>query len=327
MTATLTDFHYGAVTPVVSYLMACMGSALGLRCTVRSMRRGALQSRRIGWLSLGAVSLGCGIWTMHFVAMIGFSVNGSVVEYDTRLTLLSLAVAIVVVAVGVFLVGYLGARPAVLGTAGLVTGLGVAAMHYIGMAAMDAGGTIRYDTAAVVLSVLIAVVAATAALWAAVSVRGLWASLGASLVMGVAVTGMHYTGMAGVSVHLDHAGTSSQSSVGLMSFLLAMVAGPVAVLVLAAVIVMFDPEMVLGNDEQPRGARPAAEGLTPGGFAPGGFVPDGVAPERFTPAGATPEGFAPGGVTGGGYAPGAVTGGGYAPEQYPAPPPHRYEGP
>ncbi len=180
------------------------------------------------------------------------------------------------------------------------------------MAAMDAGGTIRYDTAAVVLSVLIAVVAATAVLWAAVSVRGLWASLGASLVMGVAVTGMHYTGMAGVSVHLDHAGTSSQSSVGLMSFLLAMVAGPVAVLVLAAVIVMFDPEMVLGNDEQPRGARPTTEGLTPGGFAP---------------TGAIPEGFAPGGVTGGGYAPGGVAGGGYAPEQYPAPPPHRYEGP
>ncbi|MEF9907551.1 MHYT domain-containing protein [Streptomyces sp. P9-A2] len=268
MTATLTDFHYGAVTPVISYLMACMGSALGLRCTVRSMRRGVQQSRRIGWLSLGAVSLGCGIWTMHFIAMIGFSVNGAVVQYDTRLTLLSLAVAIVVVAIGVFLVGYRGAHPAVLGTAGLITGLGVAAMHYIGMAAMDAGGTIRYDTVAVVLSVLIAVVAATAALWAAVSVRGLWASLGASLVMGVAVTGMHYMGMAGVSVHLEHATTSSQSSVGLMSFLLAMVAGPVAVLVLAAVIVMFDPEMVLGNDEQPRRVRPATSDFTTGGYTP-----------------------------------------------------------
>lgn len=264
VTATLTDFHYGAVTPVISYLMACLGSALGLRCTVRSMRRGAQQSRRIGWLSLGAVALGCGIWTMHFVAMIGFSVNGAVVHYDTRLTLLSLAVAIAVVAIGVFLVGYRGARPAVLGTAGLITGLGVAAMHYIGMAAMDAGGTIRYDTVTVALSVLIAVVAATAALWAAVSVRGLWASLGASLVMGVAVTGMHYTGMAAVSVHLEHVGTSSQSSVGLMSFLLAMLAGPVAVLVLAAVIVMFDPEMVLGNDEQLRAVRPATGGFTPG---------------------------------------------------------------
>jgi NO-binding membrane sensor protein with MHYT domain len=67
-------------------------------------------------------------------------------------------------------------------------------------------------------SVLIAVVAATAALWAAVLVHGLWSSLGASLVMGVAVTGMHYTGMAAVSVDLDGATASGQSSVGLLSF-------------------------------------------------------------------------------------------------------------
>ncbi|WP_042164554.1 MHYT domain-containing protein [Streptomyces sp. NBRC 110035] len=259
MNATLTDFHYGAVTPVTAYLMACLGSALGLRCTVRSMRRGA-QRKRIGWLSLATVSIGCGIWTMHFIAMIGFSVNGAAVEYNTRLTLLSLAVAIVVVAVGVFLVGYLGARPTVLGTAGLVMGLGVAAMHYIGMAAMDISGTIRYETFTVLLSVLVAVVAATAALWAAVSIQGFWASLGASLVMGIAVTGMHYTGMAAVSVHIDHAGTSPPSSVTIMSFLLAMIAGPVTVLVLAAVIVMFDPELMLGNDEVSPEPRPAVGG-------------------------------------------------------------------
>jgi NO-binding membrane sensor protein with MHYT domain len=133
--------------------------------------------------------------------------------------------------------------------AGTVTGLGVAAMHYLGMAAIHTNGTLHYDAATVALSIVIAVAAATAALWAAVSIHALWASLGASLVMGVAVTGMHYTGMAAVSVHLSHEAGASQSSADLVAFLLAMLAGPLLVLLVAAVIVMFDPDMMLGEDE------------------------------------------------------------------------------
>ncbi|WP_046916376.1 MHYT domain-containing protein, partial [Streptomyces stelliscabiei] len=197
-------------------------------------------------------SIGCGIWTMHFIAMIGFSVQGALVTYDLTKTVLSLAVAIGVVALGVFLVGYRGGSPTTLATAGAVTGLGVAAMHYLGMAAVHTNGTVHYATWTVVLSVLIAVVAATAALWAAVSIHTLWASLGASLVMGVAVTGMHYTGMAAVSVHLGGRSAVSQSSADLLSFLLAMLAGPLVVLLVAAVIVMFDPDMVLGDDDRRR---------------------------------------------------------------------------
>ncbi|MCX4400731.1 MHYT domain-containing protein [Streptomyces sp. NPDC059837] len=248
MTADVSDFYYGAATPVAAYLMACLGAALGLRCTTRSLQR-RRQDRKAGWLTLGAVSIGCGIWTMHFIAMIGFSVGGALVSYDSAMTVLSLVVAIAVVAVGVFLVGYRGAAPLNLGVAGVITGLGVAAMHYIGMAAIRMPGTLRYDVPTVALSVLIAVAAATAALWAAVSIHTLWSSLGASLVMGVAVTGMHYTGMAAVSVHVTQQVTASQSPAGLLSFLLFMLAGPLAVLLIAAVIVMFDPDMVLGDGE------------------------------------------------------------------------------
>ncbi|WP_329267033.1 MHYT domain-containing protein [Streptomyces sp. NBC_01451] len=251
MTATVSNFHYGAVTPVAAYLMACLGAALGLRCTTRSLRR---PHRRAGWLALGAVSIGCGIWTMHFIAMIGFSVQGALVSYDPTKTLLSLAVAIAVVAVGVFLVGYRGGSPANLGMAGTITGIGVAAMHYLGMAAIHTNGGLHYDAGTVALSVAIAVAAATAALWAAVSIHRLWASLGASLVMGVAVTGMHYTGMAAVSVHLTGESAVSQSSTSLMSFLLAMLAGPLTVLLIAGAIVMFDPDMMLGDDEWDRPA-------------------------------------------------------------------------
>jgi NO-binding membrane sensor protein with MHYT domain len=250
LNATVSNFHYGAVTPVAAYLMACLGAALGLRCTTRSLRR---PHRRAGWLALGAVSIGLGIWTMHFIGMIGFSVEGAPLSYDTPKTLLSLAVAIAVVAVGVFLVGYRGGSPANLGVAGTITGLGVATMHYLGMAAVHTEGTLHYAATTVALSVVIAIAAATAALWAAVSIHTFWSSLGASLVMGVAVTGMHYTGMAAVSVHTSGAGVASQSSASLMSFLLAMLAGPLVVLLVAAVIVMFDPDLMVG-EEEPNGA-------------------------------------------------------------------------
>ncbi|WP_328752787.1 hypothetical protein OHT57_45140 [Streptomyces sp. NBC_00285] len=262
MTVNVSNFYYGAVTPVAAYLMACLGAGLGLRCTTRSLRR---PHRRAGWLALGAISIGCGIWTMHFIAMIGFSVQGALVDYDATKTLLSLVVAIAVVAVGVFLVGYRGGSPTTLATAGTVTGLGVAAMHYLGMAAIHTNGALRYDTPTVVLSVAIAIAAATAALWAAVSIHALWASLGASLVMGVAVTGMHYTGMAAVSVHLTGQSAVAQSSTSLLSFLLLMLAGPLSVLLVAAVIVMFDPDLMLGDDnwDQATPARSMADAPSP----------------------------------------------------------------
>ncbi|MET8979503.1 MHYT domain-containing protein [Streptomyces sp. NPDC004539] len=258
MTATLSEFHYGLVTPVAAYVMACVGSILALRCTTRSLRR-AGGERRWGWLALGAISLGCGIWTMHFIAMIGFTVDGELMRYDAGLTMLSLLVAIVVVSVGVFLVGYRGAGAVNLGIAGTVTGLGVAAMHYMGMGALQVNGGLQYDTGVVVLSVVIAVVAATAALWAAVSISAVWATLGASLVMGAAVSVMHYTGMSAVSVHAAHGTVGGQSSADLLSFMLAMLAGPLILLLIAGVIVMFDPEVVMGRTEWEKAQAPAEE--------------------------------------------------------------------
>ncbi|MGJ5893281.1 hypothetical protein DF268_21955 [Streptomyces sp. V2] len=246
MEGTVDGFRYGAVTPIAAYVMACLGAALGLRCIVRSLLN--TQSWKPGWLALGAASIGCGIWTMHFIAMIGFRVVETRVGYHVGLTVLSLAVAVVVVGIGVFIVGYRGASPRTLLSAGVVTGLGVAAMHYLGMAAMHLNGRIDYDPLIVALSVLIAIGAATAALWAAVSIRGFLPSLGASLVMGVAVSGMHYTGMAAVSVHI-HGTTASWAGDSPTSLLLPMLIGPVIFLFLAGIVVMFDPLLVLGDGE------------------------------------------------------------------------------
>ncbi|MEU6374901.1 MHYT domain-containing protein [Streptomyces sp. NPDC046909] len=250
MEGTVDGFRYGPVTPVAAYLMACLGGALGLRCIVRSLLND--QSWKPGWLALGAASIGCGIWTMHFIAMIGFQVEETRVRYDAGLTLLSLGVAVAVVGVGVFIVGYRGSGTGNLALAGTVTGLGVAAMHYLGMYAMRLNGAIDYDVLTVGLSIVIAIVAATAALWAAVTIRGFLTSLGASLVMGVAVSGMHYTAMAAVSVHVHGTTGGTWDGDSATSLLLPMLIGPVIFLVLAGVVVMFDPLLVLGDGDWDR---------------------------------------------------------------------------
>ncbi|GAA2227098.1 MHYT domain-containing protein [Streptomyces indiaensis] len=244
MQGTVDGFSYGLVTPLVAYFMACLGGALGLRCTTRSMV--VAQSWRPGWLALGSAAIGSGIWTMHFVAMMGFTVRGVPIHYDKATTFASLAVAIIMVGIGIFIVGYKGARGTALFTGGTITGLGIASMHYLGMASMSLDGKLEYNTVTVGISVAIAMGAATAALWAAGQVRGFLWSVGASLVMGLAVSGMHYTGMAALSVHLH--GTGEPATGDSPATLLApMLIGPLAFLLLAAVVVMFDPLMVMGR--------------------------------------------------------------------------------
>ncbi|WP_432156582.1 MHYT domain-containing protein [Streptomyces sp. bgisy153] len=244
MQGTVDGFNYGLVTPLVAYLMACLGGALGLRCTTRALV--VARSWRPGWLALGAAAIGSGIWTMHFVAMMGFTVRGAPIQYDKPMTFASLGVAVLMVGVGVFIVGYRGAAGAALFTGGTVTGLGIASMHYLGMAGLRLNGTLEYNTVTVALSVVIAMGAATVALWAAVQVRGLRWSVCASLVMGVAVSGMHYTGMAAMSVHLHGSGAPAvgDSSAAVLA---PMLIGPLAFLCLAGAVVLFDPLMVTGR--------------------------------------------------------------------------------
>ncbi|MFF1924004.1 MHYT domain-containing protein [Streptomyces sp. NPDC058221] len=260
MQGTIDGFSYGAVTPVAAFVMACLGAALGLRCTTRSLR--TERSFKAGWLALGATSIGSGIWTMHFIAMMGFSVEEVPIGYDGPITFVSLAVAIVMVGVGIFLVGYRGATPMALVTGGTITGLGVATMHYLGMAGMRLDGQFEYDTITVTLSVFVAVVASTAALWAAVSIRGFLPSLGAAVVMGVAVSGMHYTGMAALRVHL-HTGPVTGGSPGdtPTGMLVPMLIGPACFLLLAGVVVMFDPLVVMGTPDWNDPAAVRAPGI------------------------------------------------------------------
>jgi NO-binding membrane sensor protein with MHYT domain len=197
------NFTYGLVNPVLGYAMSCLGAFLGLRCIIRA--RAYSGAGRAVWLSLAAVALGTtGIWLMHFIAMLGYTIPGQLMVYSVPITLISMLLAVLVVGIGLFIVGYSdgGSVPVLAG--GLIIGIGVATMHYVGMSAMRMpGDVVRYNDVLVAASVLIAIVAGTAALWAGLRVRGNWSTLGAALVMGVAVSGMHYTGMAAMHVYMQ----------------------------------------------------------------------------------------------------------------------------
>ncbi|WP_424215032.1 MHYT domain-containing protein [Streptomyces sp. BI20] len=230
---------HGWPTPVLSYVMACVGAALGLRCTVRALAAGTARSRR-NWLLTAASALGTGIWTMHFVAMLGFSVVGTEIHYDVPTTVLSLLVAVVMVGVGVFAVGHGGGSPRALLLGGTATGLGVAAMHYLGMAALRLHGEVRYDPTVAVLSVLIAVLAAGAALWAALNIRSGAAVAVAAPVMGAAVSSMHYTGMLAVTVTVTPSSAPLPGATALQ-FIFPLAVGLGSYLFLTAAFVALSP--------------------------------------------------------------------------------------
>jgi NO-binding membrane sensor protein with MHYT domain len=202
--AVIHHFDHGWITPTVSYVLSVLGSLLGLICAIR-LRAAPGTGARVWWLSLAAVALGgTAIWSMHFVAMLGFSVVGTQIRYDVGLTAASALIAIVSVGIGL-VIAFFGSSVRLLRIVlgGLVAGLGVAAMHYTGMAAMRLDGTIDYAPSRVILSVVIAVVAAIAALWLAINVQKPLAILGAAFIMGIAVNGMHFTGMSAMSV-MEH---------------------------------------------------------------------------------------------------------------------------
>lgn len=238
-----TETGFGWATPVLSYVMACVGAALGLRCTARALAATGRVKR--AWLLAAAVSIGAGIWTMHFIAMLGFAVTGTEIRYSVWLTLLSLLVPIVLTWAGLLVVGYGRSRAPSLGLGGAITGFGVVVMHYTGMAAIRLNGSIGYDAATVALSALIAVAVATAALWAGLTVRGPAAALGASLVMGVAVSAMHYTGMraAEVKVAADTtaSGLVSADGASATAFILPMIVCLGSILFLTSAFVALSP--------------------------------------------------------------------------------------
>lgn len=208
MTDPLTEVHhfaYGWFHPAMAFSLAFLGSTLGLGCAARA-RAGSAGWQRTQWLVLAAISIGgSGIWLMHFMAMLGFDISPGPVRYDPWLTGLSMLIAVGTVGAGLFVASAAKVSIPRLLTGGLFTGFGVAAMHYTGMAAVRLPGRLTYDPNLVAASVLIAVAASTVALWFTVSLHRDGHIVAGALLMAVAISGMHYTGMAAVRVELDPA--------------------------------------------------------------------------------------------------------------------------
>lgn len=193
--------QYDTGLVVLSYLVAAFASYSAIDLAHRIFRN---PERQWLWIGLGAMAMGTGIWSMHFIGMQAFSLPISL-GYDLALTLGSLAAAIVASALALYVSSRreMGPKAVVVGAA--LMGLGISVMHYSGMYAMQMRPGIAWNPLLFAASVMIAVAASGAALWIVFNLRrikdGLQmpARLGAALIMGLAVVGMHYTGMAAAS--------------------------------------------------------------------------------------------------------------------------------
>ncbi len=187
---------YNMTLVLFSYLVASVASytVLDLVGRISTARGGS----RLLWILFGAAGMGLGVWSMHFVGMLAFSLSMSV-TYDLVKVLLSVVVVIAASFAALFVVGRRRLTvPHLLG-GGVLLATGISAMHYIGMASMQID--ITYQPVVFVLSILIALVASLVAFWLSFYFRDgneriiVWKKLGSSLIMGAAVAGMHYTGM------------------------------------------------------------------------------------------------------------------------------------
>lgn len=184
---------------LLSYVIAAFASFTALDLAVR-IGESHGTTRKI-WIGGCALAMGGGIWSMHFTAMLAFKLPLAV-TYNIWITLLSLIIAVIGSGIGFFLAN---SRPILISNivkGGALMGIGVALMHYSGMAAMEFAGSMHYKSSLFILSVLIAILAATAAL-GLISYFGkkegglkFPLKIAGALTMGVAVFGMHYTGMA-----------------------------------------------------------------------------------------------------------------------------------
>lgn len=228
------DFYLVALSIVVATIASF--TALSLAGRIREARD---RARRL-WLAAAALALGGGIWSMHFVAMLAFSMPGMPMRYDLAPTLVSLALAVGFTSCGLALIDWSAPTARRTLSAGLLIGSGVAAMHYVGMAAMRMPATVNYDPLWVAISIIIALVAATAAVWLATRDQQIGRRVAAAVVMGAAIAGMHYSGMHAATftraaARVDEAGGLASLGQAFLAMAISLVTLLVLLLALAAV--------------------------------------------------------------------------------------------
>lgn len=195
---------YNPYLVFLSAIIAVLASYTALELSSRLTKSRGL-TRRL-WLMGGALSMGMGIWSMHFIAMLAFSIP-IFISYNFVIVLISLLAAILASAQALFIVSRpKPSMPALLGGSSSM-GLGICIMHYTGMAAMQMPASIRYKPDLFFLSVVIAVLVSLVALKLSIGFRersGLKGSkVATACIMGGAVLSTHYTGMAAAMFQPD----------------------------------------------------------------------------------------------------------------------------
>ena len=187
----VTSYNMGLVA--LSFVIAVVGSFVALSVATRIRdRNGRISTGNA--VSAGLALGGVGVWAMHFIGMIGLNMDVSR-SYSLIETLISLVAAVIATSLAFAFVAKHHDNLKNIVVAGTMLGMSVVVMHYLGMFGIKINGYVIWDYGLVALSVVIAVVAATAALWLAFNSRGLGFRAVAAVVMGIAVCAMHYTGM------------------------------------------------------------------------------------------------------------------------------------
>jgi signal transduction histidine kinase len=259
---------YDSLLVAISCVIAVLASYVALEFTERVTRaRGRVRS--FWWLG-GSVAMGVGIWSMHFVGMLALELPIPM-QYDVPRVLLSVLAAIAASALALHISSQARLPPRVLLTSSLLMGAAISGMHYIGMAAMRIPAVITWSAVLVVASIGMGVAASFAAITLAFRLRrdegrlfG-WMKLGAAVIMGFAVIGMHYTGMAAASfgppTGLAQSGPGLLLSVQGLS--VAVIAGTLLILGLALASAALDErERLLERDPRARRVVAAASRLT-----------------------------------------------------------------
>ncbi len=208
----------------LSLFVAIQGAYVGLNLAlkldaVRGVRRRPL-------LAGAALTLGVGIWAMHFVGMLAAKLPGPV-DYLVLPTLLSFLVCVIVVALALLAASVHVPKPWSIGAAAVFMGLGIVSMHYIGMMALHASLHLDHDWLYVILSAAVAIGASALALWRCFGKGPKPSPTVAAIALGLAISGMHYTAMAGLTVR-PRAGSVAALSPALSADLLAIVVAIIA---------------------------------------------------------------------------------------------------
>mgnify|MGYP000002638629 CR=1 FL=1 len=190
---------YSAGLVALSFFIAVLASAMAIQITSQAVGV-QHKSLRLLMLGSGSIALGGGVWSMHFIGMLAFALCTDV-SYQPGLTIFSMLPSVAASWVALELISKKRLAWTQLLLGGVLVGAGIGTMHYTGMAAMQMSAALRYDLPMFLLSILVAVVLAILALWVRFGLRRFdlaphWLTLLSSLVMGGAITGMHYTGMA-----------------------------------------------------------------------------------------------------------------------------------